>query len=89
MFKTLQQVEYLELITNYIHDLKEAAGLIEYLGTILDNYDFDDNYRFAPVNNKEALKIYNDTKSSGCCGYYDEIIEWNGKKYHFGFNWGH
>lgn len=75
-------------VSNYF-DLEETAEFIKHIEPILNDHDFDDNHRFAPVNNTEAIKAYEETKTYGCCGYYDEIIEWNGKKYMFGFNYGH
>ena len=48
-----------------------------------------DNHRIADVRKPEEVKIYEDHKSEGCCGYYDTTVEYEGRRYMIGFNYGH
>lgn len=47
-----------------------------------------DNFRFSINGNND--KSYEQIRSNGCCGFYDDIILLNnGTKVKFGFNYGH
>ena len=50
-----------------------------------------DNCRIARCDNEIDLKIYEEMRSSGCCGSYDEkwTNEVTGNSYLFGCNYGH
>lgn len=52
-------------------------------------YEYMDNYRWCEVGNKEQEKIYKKIEGRGCCGYYDEVHEFDGVKVKIGFNYGH
>lgn len=46
-----------------------------------------DNFRFALDSKGEK---YDKIRKSGCCGFFDDVIEMkSGKKLFFGFNYGH
>ena len=55
----------------------------------LDDYYYPDNFRAFIPGSPFGEKLYEVTKRRGCCGSYDEIVEINGIKIRFGFNYGH
>ena len=89
---------------DYITSLKQSIleeypqftpGEIKHIGNIISNafrYVNDsciDNWRCSDDSIVENFK-YNDAKNNGCCGFYDKTIELNsGRKFKFGFNYGH
>jgi len=48
-----------------------------------------DNYRFAFIDDHEAVNKYEEIQSNGCCGFFDSIIEINGRRAYIGCNYGH
>lgn len=54
-----------------------------------DDHDCMDNKRVADMSKRLEVKRYKKMKDDGCCGFHDEIIEYKGKRYLFGFNYGH
>ncbi len=52
-------------------------------------YDFMDNFRYAEVGDEEEEARFEQIERDGCCGSYEEIREYNGKKIRIGFNYGH
>jgi len=48
-----------------------------------------DNERVALVGDAEAEDQYDRQFDGGCCGFVDEEIEVNGRRYRVGFNEGH
>lgn len=67
-------------IYNIIHNIiKESPN----------DYEYADNFRFAKVGDIYQEFFYEEDLNSGCCGYYDRIIEHKGIQYKIGFNYGH
>jgi hypothetical protein len=48
-----------------------------------------DNERFAFMDDKSAMDLYETFRSNGCCGFFDEEIEVNGRRAMIGCNYGH
>jgi hypothetical protein len=48
-----------------------------------------DNYRFAHIDDEEAMMKYEQTREGGCCGFYDTEVIVNGKVAMIGCNYGH
>ena len=48
-----------------------------------------DNFRFAAKDNAEEVAAYEQAKNKGCCGFFDDEIDVDGKTFLFGFNYGH
>ena len=67
------------------------------LGSVLKYIDnagdeFVDNVRIAEHGNEESERQYEQERRSGCCGYVDYVwvpFDVKGKKYYFGYNYGH
>lgn len=59
---------------------------IEYMK---DRFDFMDNYRVAEVGDDQEEGEFGQLAYSGCCGSYEDVVEYNGKKIRIGFNYGH
>jgi len=53
--------------------------------------DCPDNYRVCEVGDEQGEQDYQETFNLGCCGSYDEVFthEQSGRKFRFGFNYGH
>lgn len=51
--------------------------------------DCIDNYRFAFQDDNEAMNQYEDIRSGGCCGFFDEEIMVAGRLATIGCNFGH
>jgi len=54
-----------------------------------DGYECMDNLRVARVGIFAEERAYENQKSEGCCGIYDEESEIEGQKDLVGFNYGH
>jgi hypothetical protein len=54
-----------------------------------EKYDYTDNFRIAEQGNLEQELLYKQAQKKGCCGFYDEIIEVEGRQFLVGFNYGH
>lgn len=54
-----------------------------------NDMDYCDNFRVADLNVEEQIKFYKKMQSQGCCGFFDEIIEIEGKTIMIGWNFGH
>lgn len=53
-------------------------------------YDFQDNRRYAVVGNVEQATEYESIKDQGCCGFRDVELECSdGTTIWYGFNYGH
>lgn len=61
---------------------------IEWMEQTVDD-PYMDNYRFAYINDKWAMKKYNIQVNKGCCGFFDEEVIVSGKKAKIGCNFGH
>ena len=49
-----------------------------------------DNFRFAFLNDAQAVKVYFESLDDGCCGFYDVIVVFNdGRLAIVGCNHGH
>jgi len=48
-----------------------------------------DNERFAYFDDPAAMQAYADQLKQGCCGFFDENIEVNGRPAKIGCNFGH
>lgn len=48
-----------------------------------------DNERFAFLDDLPAMDLYETQQLNGCCGFFDEEIEINGRKAMIGCNYGH
>lgn len=53
------------------------------------HFDYNDNYRVARVGNAAEEAIYETARDAGCCGSNNRVIELEGVKIKFGFNYGH
>ena len=51
--------------------------------------EYADNYRFAYTDSPEEVAKYEEIQYTGCCGYFDAIIEVNGRRAYIGCNYGH
>lgn len=51
--------------------------------------DCIDNERFAFQDDEEAMNIYENIRSSGCCGFFDEEIMVDNRLATIGCNFGH
>lgn len=54
-----------------------------------NEYEFQDNHRYARVGNKQETDAYYEQANTGCCGSYDVIIPCDGGDIMYGFNYGH
>lgn len=74
-------------------DKKESKKLYGIIRKIIedsnDYYEYADNFRFAKVGDKYQEYLYKETQDSGCCGFYDRVIDVDGIQYNIGFNYGH
>jgi hypothetical protein len=66
--------------------------VFEYARSYMDGYEYADNFRWYIKGNDISENEYERMRAGGCCGYVDHVpfpflIE--GKKYYFGFNYGH
>lgn len=52
-------------------------------------YEYSDNHRIAECGNVEQELLYEKARKKGCCGFYDEIMEVDGRHFKVGFNYGH
>lgn len=62
------------------------------LRDFIDEQDMEcaDNFRFSPEDDGHGLNEYEDIRDSGCCGYFDRVVEDNtGRKWKVGCNYGH
>lgn len=48
-----------------------------------------DNYRFAFLDDEDAMAIYDKQKEAGCCGDFDEEVIVAGRPAMIGCNYGH
>lgn len=48
-----------------------------------------DNERFAFMDDLPALDLYETKRRNGCCGFFDEEIEVDGRRAVIGCNYGH
>lgn len=53
------------------------------------DFEYNDNYRFAPKDDPAAVAEYERLRGRGCCGFHDEELTIEGRTFLFGFNWGH
>lgn len=61
----------------------------EQLDKLSDGRDCVDNYRAAKFGNTSQMRRYKRYLNSGCCGFFDTIVDGPGGKYILGFNYGH
>lgn len=78
--------------SNYIDKIPIAVYIsaLKYIES--KEYELWDNLRIAEYKNKESQEEYERIKKGGCCGFEDYIwipFDIQGKKYYFGFNYGH
>lgn len=71
------------------YDPTVIKTLLKYFKEAEKDLSYIDNYRFANVSKEDEMKEYERRSSSGCCGFYDEIVEAYGVTYKIGFNYGH
>lgn len=67
----------------------EYKFIINKLNEVSKGYDFADNFRCGKIGKSSSMRAYNREKESGCCGFFDDFVEYNGNKYLIGFNYGH
>lgn len=48
-----------------------------------------DNYRSALISSEEEMEKYEEIRSSGCCGSFDELVLVDNQEYFIGCNYGH
>lgn len=48
-----------------------------------------DSYRFAYLNDGDAVQCYEAVQAAGCCGFFDEKIICRGREAVIGANFGH
>ena len=53
------------------------------------NFEFMDNFRWAPLSKPEDMEIYSKQKSAGCCGSWDSVVWGPEGETLMGFNYGH
>ena len=54
--------------------------------------DLVTDIRIAEYGNVESERVYEQERSGGCCGFVDYVwvpFDIKGKKYYFGYNYGH
>lgn len=56
---------------------------------LIEELEYADNFRCAEIGNQEQERMYKKVLAKGCCGYHDEVVEFRGKKYKIGLNYGH
>lgn len=71
------------------YDEKTADLINEKFNEIVCEYEYPDNFRFCLVGDDKQMKEYIRRGRDGCCGFYDEEVVIEGKKYKIGFNYGH
>lgn len=49
----------------------------------------NDNWRWCDLSNLREVETYKKARSSGCCGYHDEIVVIGHRSFSIGFNYGH
>jgi hypothetical protein len=54
-----------------------------------DDYEYADNVRYARSWMPQEVEEYHRKRESGCCGYYDVILDGSQGQIFFGFNYGH
>lgn len=55
-----------------------------------DDYEYQDNQRYARPEHPEQLEEYERRQEGGCCGSVDVLLEVEGgSQLHYGFNYGH
>lgn len=66
------------------------GNVLSYIGEQDD--DLVTNIRIAEHGNVESERQYEQERRSGCCGFVDHVwvpFDIKGKKYYFGYNYGH
>jgi hypothetical protein len=68
-----------------------ANKLLAEFNKVLQNpeYCYDDNHRYAEVGNVQQEAWYKKFRKKGCCGFYDDVVTIEGRKFKIGFNYGH
>lgn len=68
----------------------------EFLYEMIQNMEYEiddpciDNHRVALKDDEDELRQYEEIKSEGCCGFYDDEVEApTGNVYLIGCNFGH
>jgi hypothetical protein len=64
---------------------QEAADWMEYEV----NDPCVDNYRFAYMDDDEAVYKYEEQEEQGCCGSFNTVVCINGRDAYIGCNYGH
>lgn len=67
----------------------EYRFIIKKLQKASKGFDFADNFRCGKIGKSSSMRAYTREKKSGCCGFFDDLVEYNGNKYLIGFNYGH
>ncbi len=52
-------------------------------------YEYVDNVRVAWEEDPYEVQAYYRAQRSGCCGFYDETVVFQGLSFLIGFNYGH
>lgn len=63
--------------------------VLEYIENLNGDYEFRDNFRVICDGDPFETIMYSYFLSQGCCGYYDKVVDIDGKTYKIGFNYGH
>lgn len=71
-----------------MHEFNTKKEAYEWMEQQVDDPSTD-NFRFAFLDDKDALMKYEKIKGGGCCGFFDEEITIKGRKAAIGCNYGH
>ncbi len=65
--------------------------IYQYIEKMAEACDFScvDNIRFAATNDAIALLKYEETRQTGCCGFFDDYATFENITYRIGCNYGH
>lgn len=54
------------------------------------NLEYADNFRFAPSDDPEGLREFEEMREHGCCGSWEgSVADASGRTWHVGCNYGH
>lgn len=74
--------------TKPLPEFSTKAEAIDWMYESVDD-PCTDNFRFAKLDDADAMDEYCQNQSDGCCGFFDNIVIIAGEKYMIGCNYGH
>ena len=74
----MTEADQLTLAKTKLQEIIEVSG-----------YCFADNFRYARIDDLDAIRAYREAKKDGCCGFYDGRTIIHGYEWMIGCNYGH